>query len=118
MFEHIPVLLNETIEGLNINKDGIYVDATLGGGGHSEKILEILSNGCGKLIGIDQDSDAISETSKKFENYIRNNKLTIVKNNFENIDTILDDLKIDKVNGILFDLGVSSHQFDEPERGF
>ena len=118
MFEHIPVLLNETIDGLNINKDGIYVDATLGGGGHSEKILEILSNGCGKLIGIDQDSDAISETSKKFENYIRNNKLTIVKNNFENIDTILDDLKIDKVNGILFDLGVSSHQFDEPERGF
>lgn len=118
MFNHIPVLLNETIDGLNINENGIYVDATLGGGGHSEKILEKISNGSGYLIGIDQDEDAISATSNRLKKYIDNKKLIIVKNNFENVVDVLDELKIDKIDGILFDLGVSSYQFDEGERGF
>ncbi|MBR3289052.1 MAG: 16S rRNA (cytosine(1402)-N(4))-methyltransferase RsmH [Lachnospiraceae bacterium] len=118
MFNHIPVLLNETIDGLNVNEDGIYVDATLGGGGHSEKILEKISNGSGYLIGIDQDEDAISATSNRLKKYIDDKKLIIVKNNFENVVDVLDKLKIDKINGILFDLGVSSYQFDEGERGF
>lgn len=118
MFSHMPVLLKETIEGLNIKKDGIYVDATLGGGGHSEKILEVLDGGAGYLIGIDQDEDAIASTSERLKRYIENKKLIIVKNNFENVSSILDDLKIDKIDGILFDLGVSSYQFDEGSRGF
>ena len=118
MFSHTPVLLKDTINGLNIKKDGIYVDATLGGGGHSEKILEVLDEGKGYLIGVDQDEDAISFTSDRLKNYIDKQKLIIVKNNFENVDSILDDLKIDKIDGILFDLGVSSYQFDEGSRGF
>ena len=118
MFNHVPVLLKDTIEGLNIKSDGVYVDATLGGGGHSEKILEKLELGKGYLIGIDQDEDAISFTSERLKEYIINRKLIIVKNNFENIDTILDELKIEKIDGILFDLGVSSYQFDEGSRGF
>ena len=118
MFNHVPVLLNETISGLNIKKDGIYVDATLGGGGHSEKILEVLNFGKGFLIGIDQDEDAINFSSEKLKKYIDAKKLIIVKNNFENVVKILDDLKIDRIDGILFDLGVSSYQFDEGSRGF
>lgn len=118
MFKHIPVLLNETISGLNINKDGIYVDATLGGGGHSEKILEALDNGKGKLIGIDQDEEAIEFTKERLKKYIEKNKLIIKKDNFENIDLVLDELNIGKVDGVLFDLGVSSYQFDEGDRGF
>lgn len=118
MFNHIPVLLSETIDGLNIDSDGIYVDATLGGGGHSEKILEKISDGKGRLIGIDQDDDAIKATSVRLKKYIDNNKLVIYKNNFKNADKVLDELNIDKINGILFDLGVSSYQFDEGDRGF
>ena len=118
MFNHVPVLLNETISGLNIKKDGIYVDATLGGGGHSEKILEVLNFGKGFLIGIDQDEDAINFSSEKLKKYIDAKKLIIIKKNFENVVKILDDLKIDKIDGILFDLGVSSYQFDEGSRGF
>ncbi len=118
MFSHIPVLLNEVIEGLDIKEDGIYVDATLGGGGHSEKILEKLDKGRGFLIGIDQDIDAISVATERLKKYIDKKKLIVVKNNFENIDLVLDDLKIDKISGILFDLGVSSYQFDEGKRGF
>lgn len=118
MFEHIPVLLNETIEGLNIKKDGIYVDATLGGGGHSEKILEKIYEGKGFVIGIDQDEDAINHTKEKLKKYIDSKKLIIVKNNFENVDTILDELNVKKIDGILYDLGVSSYQFDEESRGF
>lgn len=118
MFEHIPVLLDETIEGLNINKDGVYVDATLGGGGHSMEILKKLEDGNGFLIGIDQDEDAIAHTKEKLKEYTDKKKLVIVKDNFENIDTILDNLDIKKINGILFDLGVSSYQFDEESRGF
>lgn len=118
MFNHIPVLLKETIDGLNVDKDKIYVDATLGGGGHSEEILKKLSNGKGFLIGIDQDDDAIRETSDRLKKYIDDKKLIIVKSNFENIDKVLDDLSINNVDGILFDLGVSSYQLDEGERGF
>lgn len=118
MFNHTPVLLKETIDGLNIDKDKIYVDATLGGGGHSEEILRKLSNGKGFLIGIDQDDDAIRETGSRLKKYIDDKKLIIVKSNFENIDKVLDGLNINNVDGILFDLGVSSYQLDEGERGF
>ena len=118
MFNHIPVLLNETIDGLNINENGIYVDATLGGGGHSEKILEKISKGRGYLIAIDQDEDAINATTERLKKYVEQKKLIIVKNNFENVSEVLDDLNVDKIDGILFDLGVSSYQFDEGERGF
>lgn len=118
MFNHTPVLLKETIDGLNIAKDKIYVDATLGGGGHSEEILKILDSGKGYLVGIDQDDDAIRETSIRLKKYIDNKKLIVAKNNFENIDKVLDKLNIKNVDGILFDLGVSSYQLDEGERGF
>ena len=118
MFNHIPVLLNETIEGLNINKDGIYIDATLGGGGHTEKIIEYLSNGNGYVIGIDQDIDAIKSTSERLKKYIDEKKLHIVKDNFQNIDRVLKEYNVKEIDGILFDLGVSSYQFDEGERGF
>lgn len=118
MFNHIPVLLKESIEGLNINKDGFYVDGTLGGGGHSEEILKRIENGNGKLIAIDQDEDAINNAIKKLKRYIDNKKVVIVKNNFENIDEVLDECEIDKIDGIIFDLGVSSFQFDEGRRGF
>ena len=118
MFNHIPVLLKESIDGLNIKKDGIYVDATLGGGGHSEEILKKLEGGNGKLIAIDQDEDAINNALVKLQKYIDNKKVVIVKNNFENIDKVLDEYGIDKIDGIIFDLGVSSFQFDEGSRGF
>ena len=118
MFEHKPVLLEEAIAGLNIDKDKIYVDATMGGGGHSEKILEVLKNGKGILIGIDQDIDAINSTKEKLKSYIDDKKLIVVKENFEKIDKILDDLQIKSIDGILMDLGVSSFQFDEGDRGF
>lgn len=118
MFKHIPVLLNETIEALNIDKDGIYVDATLGGGGHSEKILEILKDGNGKLIGIDQDADAIQSASERLKEYIDTKKLIVKKSNFEKLDKVLEELDIKEIDGILFDLGVSSFQFDEASRGF
>ena len=113
-FEHIPVMLNECINGLNIQKNGIYVDGTLGGAGHSFEIAKQLNN-TGKLIGIDRDSDAIKkakETLKDFENVI------YVQDNHDNIKEILSNLKIDKVDGILLDLGVSSFQIDEESRGF
>lgn len=113
MFSHIPVLLNESIDNLNIKDGGIYVDCTLGGGGHSKEILKRIPNG--RLIGIDQDIDAIEaakENLKEFEN------VTYVKANFSDLENILDNLNIDKVDGILMDIGVSSHQFDTGERGF
>ena len=118
MFNHTPVLLNQTIEGLKVDKDKIYVDGTIGGGGHSEKILEILNNGKGFLIGIDQDEDAITATKSRLKKFIDNKKIILVKNNFENIDEILTECKIDKVDGALLDLGVSSFQLDEDSRGF
>lgn len=113
-FKHISVLLNEVIESLNIKEDGIYVDCTLGGAGHSSQILNHLSNK-GRLIGIDQDTNALEAAKEKLKNY---QNVTYVHDNFYNIDSILKELKIDKVDGILMDLGVSSYQLDTAERGF
>jgi S-adenosyl-methyltransferase mraW len=108
-------LLNECMEGLFIKEDGIYVDGTLGGGGHSFHILERLGER-GRLIGIDQDEDAIKAATKRLEAFA--NKVTIVRDNYEHFQTILSTLFIPKVDGILLDLGVSSYQFDEADRGF
>lgn len=113
-FKHISVLLQETLEGLDIKEDGIYVDCTLGGAGHSSEILKRLSNK-GRLIGIDQDTDALNASKKRLEKY---NNVTFVHDNFCNIKNILNDLGIEKVDGILMDLGVSSYQLDTAERGF
>ncbi len=114
-FSHIPVLLNETIEGLNIKPDGIYIDGTVGGGGHSSQIAERLSSK-GKLIGIDQDKDALDASKKRLEKY--GDIVSLVRSNYCEIDTILRDLNIEKVDGILLDIGVSSYQLDNAERGF
>ncbi len=113
-FKHISVLKEESILGLNINPNGIYVDCTLGGGGHSLEIVKKLEKG--KLICIDKDDDALNFAKSKLKDY--SNKIIFVKDNFVNIDKILADLNIDKVNGILADLGVSSYQLDTKERGF
>ena len=113
-FKHVSVLLNECLEGLKIHNDGIYVDCTLGGAGHSSEILKRLSKD-GRLIGIDQDKDALKAAGKRLEG---NNNVTLVHNNFYNIGEIIDDLDISGVDGILMDLGVSSYQLDTGERGF
>lgn len=113
-FKHRSVLLEETIEGLNLKPGGIYVDGTLGGAGHSSEILKRVP--IEKLIGIDQDPDAIKAASKKLEPF--GEKAVIVKSNYENIGEILKNLNIEKVDGILLDLGVSSYQLDTPDRGF
>ena len=112
---HIPVLLNEAIDGLNIKPSGTYVDGTLGRAGHSSEILKRL-NSKGKLICIDQDQEAIDYSEVKLGRISQNYQ--IVKNNFRNIDVVLDEVGIKKVDGFLFDLGVSSPQFDEDYRGF
>ena len=112
---HIPVLLNEVIEGLNIKKNGKYLDLTLGRAGHSSVILSKLDKD-GLLIGVDQDDEAI-EASRERLSKISDNFI-LVRNNFVNIDEILQELNIDKVDGILMDLGVSSPQFDDQSRGF
>lgn len=114
-FSHVSVLLNECIEGLNIKPEGIYVDGTLGGAGHSSVIASKLT-GKGKLIGIDQDKDAIEAASGRLEPF--KDRVSIVRNNYCNIKTVLDELGITKVDGILLDLGVSSYQLDNEERGF
>ena len=114
-FKHIPVLLNEVISSLNIKKDGIYVDLTLGRGGHSEAILSHLSSK-GRLIGVDQDETAIKESEERLKKNYSN--FTLVRSNFCYIDEILNKLGINKVDGILMDLGVSSPQFDDESRGF
>ncbi|MCR5785523.1 MAG: 16S rRNA (cytosine(1402)-N(4))-methyltransferase RsmH [Eubacterium sp.] len=114
-FNHISVLLNETIDALNIRPDGIYADGTLGGGGHSYRIAEKLTEG-GRLIGIDRDDDAIEAATKRLEPF--KDRVTIVKNTYENIDKVFEELGIEKADGIVLDLGVSSHQLDEAERGF
>ncbi len=113
-FKHISVLLNETIEGLNIKKDGIYLDCTLGGGGHSLEIVKRLESGV--LVGIDQDMDAIKKATQVLDEY--KERVRIVKSNFSNFDKVLDELNIERIDGALLDLGVSSFQFDEGERGF
>ena len=113
-FKHTPVMLNECIEGLNINPDGIYVDGTLGGAGHSKEIAKRLSKK-GMLIGIDRDEEALKaakENLKEFSN------VKYVHGNHDEIKEILEEFNIDKVDGILLDLGVSSYQLDERNRGF
>ena len=113
--EHIPVLLNEVIENLNINPDGIYIDLTLGRAGHSSEILKRLSNK-GKLIGFDQDIDAIQASIERLSKISSN--FEVIKSNFENVKEELLKRGITKVDGILADLGVSSAQFDQGDRGF
>ena len=116
-FSHTSVLLNETIEGLNIRKDGIYVDGTLGGGGHAFHICEKLSDKA-RFIGIDQDAAAISAASIRLSPYIDKIPIDIIRSNYQKIPRILQDLNVSGVDGIVLDLGVSSYQLDTPERGF
>jgi 16S rRNA (cytosine1402-N4)-methyltransferase len=113
-FEHKSVLLQETIDNLNIKPEGIYVDGTLGGGGHSYEIAKQLTTG--RLIGIDQDEAAIAAAGKRLEEL--EDRVTIVRSNYCDIRQVLRNLSIEKVDGILLDLGVSSYQLDTPERGF
>lgn len=113
-FKHVSVLLEECIEALNIKKQGYYVDCTMGGAGHSSHIVSKLNND-GRLIGIDQDTDALNAAREKLKDY---NNVIYVHNNFHNIYDILEELNIEKVDGILMDLGVSSYQLDAGERGF
>ena len=112
IFTHKSVLLNECIEQLDIKPNGIYVDCTAGGGGHSAKILDKLSNGL--LIAIDKDEEALTVCRERLTNV----NVRFVHSDFKNICQVLDELDIDKVDGILADLGVSSYQIDNPERGF
>ncbi len=114
IFKHESVLPEETIEYLNIKPDGIYVDGTLGGAGHSLRILEHLTSG--KLIGIDQDAEALEAAAQRLSQY--KDQAILVKDNFVNIEDVLKQLNIEKVDGILLDIGVSSYQIDNPERGF
>lgn len=112
-FSHVPVLLNETIEGLNIKENGIYVDGTAGGGGHSGEILKRLTTGM--LLSIDQDPDAVSTLTQKFKN---NENSIIIKGNFGNMRDLLELRGVGRVDGVLLDIGVSSHQLDTASRGF
>ncbi len=114
-FQHYSVLLQETIEGLKIRPDGIYVDGTLGGGGHALEAAKQLTAG-GRLIGIDQDADAIQAATARLQDY--SDRVSIVRNNYENFHQVLQDLSIEAVDGIYLDLGVSSYQLDEGDRGF
>ena len=113
-FKHTSVLLEETIEGLHVRPDGIYVDGTLGGGGHALEVCRRLDNG--RFIGIDQDETAIIAAGKRLEGF--QDKVSIIRSNYCNIKSILEEHKIDRVDGIVLDLGVSSYQLDTAERGF
>ena len=115
MFHHVSVMLNETIDYLNIKEDGVYVDCTLGGAGHALYLLNQL-NDKGRLIAIDQDLTAIENAKEVLKEHLH--KVTFVHNNFRELTNILNELEIDKVDGIYYDLGVSSPQLDVPERGF
>lgn len=115
MFNHVTVLLKETVDGLDIKPDGTYVDCTLGGGGHSSYLLSQLTEG-GRLIAFDQDEIAIQNAKEKFSSY--GEQFITVKSNFRYLSEKLQELGITEVDGILFDLGVSSPQLDTPERGF
>lgn len=115
MFVHYSVLLEETIRELNIKPDGIYVDGTLGGGGHSYHIAEKLNDG-GRLIGIDRDADAIKAATERLSCF--EDRVTIVRGNYEDAVSILKDMGIESISGMVLDLGVSSYQFDEADRGF
>ena len=111
-FTHIPVMLNEVINSLNIKPDGIYVDGTAGGAGHSSEIAKRLTTG--KLIALDRDPDAVKTASERLQGY----PAEVVKSNFSEMDRVLNSMGIDAVDGILLDLGVSSYQLDSAERGF
>ena len=113
-FSHKSVLLEETIEGLNVRKEKIYLDGTLGGAGHSYEILKKL-NGTGLLIGIDQDIEALEAAKKRLSEF---KNVEFFNFNYMNFDKALEELGIDKIDGVLLDIGVSSYQFDNPERGF
>ncbi|MEC2053693.1 16S rRNA (cytosine(1402)-N(4))-methyltransferase RsmH [Peribacillus psychrosaccharolyticus] len=115
MFQHTTVLLKETVDGLDIKPDGIYVDCTLGGAGHSEYLLSQL-NEDGRLYAFDQDETAIKHAKEKLSRY--SSQVTFIQNNFKNIEEELHSRGIEQVDGILYDLGVSSPQLDTPERGF
>lgn len=112
-FSHKPVLLNETIDSLAIKPDGIYIDGTAGGAGHSSEIAKRLTTG--RLIAVDKDPDAIAAATQRLASY---SCATVVQNDFRNIDQVAHALNIDRVDGVLLDLGVSSHQLDAAERGF
>lgn len=114
-FEHKSVLLNETIDSLKVKPDGIYVDGTLGGGGHACELCRRLGSG-GRLIGIDQDADAIAAAGQRLTDF--SDRVTIVRSNYESIEKVLSELGIPKVDGIYLDLGVSSYQLDTAARGF
>ena len=114
-FNHYSVLLNETIENLNIKPDGIYADGTLGGGGHAYQVASRLSEK-GRLIGIDQDADAIAAAGERLKEF--GDKITIIRSNYANMKEELHRIGVEKVDGIVLDLGVSSFQLDPPERGF
>lgn len=114
-FVHIPVLLNESLQGLNIKKGGIYVDGTIGGAGHSKEIAKLIGLE-GILIGIDQDINAINAAKEKLSDY--RDSIKLINDNFKNMKAVTQNLGINEVDGILLDLGVSSHQLDEEERGF
>lgn len=114
-FNHTSVLLKETVDGLNVRENKIYVDCTLGGGGHTAEIFKRANGNCW-VIGIDQDKDALAYNREKFANY--KDKFIGVESNFENIDKILEQLEIKNISGVVFDLGVSSPQLDIPQRGF
>ena len=114
-FEHTTVLLHETVDGLNVRPDGIYVDATLGGGGHASEVCRRLS-GTGRLIGIDQDADAIEAAGRRLEGF--GEKVTIIRSNYRDMKPELHKLGIDGVDGITLDLGVSSYQLEKADTGF
>ena len=116
-FHHITVLLHETIDQLDVRPDGIYVDATLGGAGHSEYLLSKLGDK-GHLYAFDQDQTAIDNAQKRLAPYIERGMVTFIKDNFRNLKTRLNEVGVEKIDGICYDLGVSSPQLDERERGF
>ncbi len=115
-FSHLPVMLSECIEALDIKSDGVYVDCTTGGAGHSSKIAERLEAGKGRLICLDRDEEAIAAASERLAPY--SDRVTIIRSNFSEIGEVLRNLEIEKIDGALIDLGASSHQFDSPDRGF
>lgn len=115
-FVHMPVLLQECLDGLDIKSDGIYLDGTLGGAGHSIEIMKRLENGT--LIGIDQDEIALEVSRERLEKVKGKNRLVLIKGNFRNLARLVRENGIEGVDGILLDIGVSSHQLDEAERGF
>ncbi|MDR2464656.1 MAG: 16S rRNA (cytosine(1402)-N(4))-methyltransferase RsmH, partial [Streptococcaceae bacterium] len=115
-FDHYTVLLKETVDGLDVKPDGVYVDCTLGGAGHSEYLLKQLTTG--HLYCFDQDSRAIENAEKKLAAYVEAGNVTFIKSNFVNLKEKLNELGVEKVDGVLYDLGVSSPQLDEASRGF